>query len=254
MVVGVGSRRDQKRQRHEQFPPPWHSPPIEQHNTAVRTANLLRNTARCCVSGGGRPPAKVLALWLARLHSVQNNSLLVPCYAACSILHFRRCSRLVCWTRCASGFVICATAYVPSRPTSIGFGPCASPGHAPSARDGARRGRGIFGVSVVGYALALAKSGGGIVNKNARIRCEPLERQAPGRVNTQQSLRTIRQRYADDMIILVKSKRAAQRDMRSITRYLETSSCTRCWTCAARSRASFTSATARCTRSTCWTC
>ena len=105
-------------------------------NTAVRTANLLRNTARCCVSGGGHPPAKALALWLARAHTVQNNSLLLPCYAACPVLPCRRCSRLVCWTRCASGFVICITAYVPSRPTSIGFG---SPDVVTALRDQSRR-------------------------------------------------------------------------------------------------------------------
>ena len=60
----------------------------------------------------------LLALGAAGVYAVETYSVPMSCYAALLFLRYRRCSRLACWTRCASVFAICTTAYGPSRPMS----------------------------------------------------------------------------------------------------------------------------------------
>ena len=86
---------------------------------AVRAAKSLRSMSRCCVFYCGMESGKPLALWVASAYAVWKYSVWMPCYAALPHLLCRCCSRFVCWTRCASVFGTCTTAYAPSRPMSI---------------------------------------------------------------------------------------------------------------------------------------
>lgn len=126
-------------------PPNLMSTSILQRSKADSTADLMRSTARCRVSRSTQAAQQPLAFSLSCVHTVQNNSMSSPCYAACRPLNCPPCRPAGCWTRCVSGFVTCTTAYGRSRPASIGCVPSfASTACATRAKWGSPRSRLFF--------------------------------------------------------------------------------------------------------------